>query len=95
MAHVEAIAWRDIGHGIEIAEFTEPGHDGPAGLLWRHGCTADPRGPESGGDSVPFSPPWPDGWTVEQREPLTISPSVLCRACGRHGFIRGGRWCPA
>lgn len=31
-------------------------------------------------------------WTVESREPLTLSPSLLCRACGDHGFIRGGKW---
>lgn len=34
-------------------------------------------------------------WTVECWEPLTISPSVLCRMCGHHGFIREGRWVPA
>lgn len=33
-------------------------------------------------------------WTVEQWEPLTLSPSLLC-ACGDHGFIREGRWVPA
>lgn len=31
-------------------------------------------------------------WRVEQAEPFTISPSILCRACGDHGFIREGRW---
>jgi hypothetical protein len=31
-------------------------------------------------------------WKVEQWEPLTISPSVLCRRCGDHGFIREGKW---
>ena len=31
-------------------------------------------------------------WKVESLEPLTISPSVLCRRCGDHGFIRNGRW---
>lgn len=31
-------------------------------------------------------------WKVEQAEPLTLSPSILCRACGDHGFIRNGRW---
>lgn len=31
-------------------------------------------------------------WKVEQEEPLTLSPSILCRACGDHGFIREGRW---
>jgi hypothetical protein len=31
-------------------------------------------------------------WTVDSLEPLTVSPSLLCRECGDHGFIRGGRW---
>lgn len=31
-------------------------------------------------------------WQVESWEPLTLSPSLLCRACGDHGFIREGRW---
>jgi hypothetical protein len=31
-------------------------------------------------------------WNVESWDPLTISPSVLCTACGDHGFIRAGRW---
>lgn len=34
-------------------------------------------------------------WTVESLDPLTISPSLLCRLCGDHGFIRNGRWEPA
>lgn len=31
-------------------------------------------------------------WQVEQAEPLTLSPSLLCRSCGDHGFVRQGRW---
>ncbi len=31
-------------------------------------------------------------WTVECDDPLTLSPSVLCRGCGDHGFVRGGKW---
>lgn len=34
-------------------------------------------------------------WAVEQDDPLTLSPSVLCRACGDHGFVRNGRWVKA
>ena len=34
-------------------------------------------------------------WTVIQREPLTLSPSILCRSCGSHGHITNGRWVPA
>lgn len=31
-------------------------------------------------------------WQVESWDPLTLSPSLLCRICGNHGFIRNGRW---
>lgn len=34
-------------------------------------------------------------WTIDQLEPLTLSPSLLCTACGDHGFVREGRWVPA
>lgn len=34
-------------------------------------------------------------WTIEQREPLTLSPSLLCLRCGHHGFVRDGVWVPA
>lgn len=88
--------WREIGPGIEVAEYTEPGRDGPAGLLWRHPCPDDPRGPENGGDAIPFGPPF-DGqhWGLTSRDPLTLDGSLLCRACHLHGFIRDGKWEPA
>ncbi len=31
-------------------------------------------------------------WDVIQEEPLTLAPSILCKACGDHGFIRNGKW---
>lgn len=34
-------------------------------------------------------------WTVNSYDPLDLSPSLLCTACGHHGFIRQGRWVPA
>ncbi len=34
-------------------------------------------------------------WKVESESPLTLSPSVLCRACGDHGFVRNGKWVKA
>ncbi len=69
-------------------------------ILW-HRC-AD--GIRACGGFVRFEPE-PDRpdkplWTVQSIEPLTISPSVLCKGeygdCGgAHGFIRGGVWVPA
>ena len=32
------------------------------------------------------------GWTVVTKEPLTVSPSILCGQCGLHGFWREGKW---
>lgn len=34
-------------------------------------------------------------WQVLSWEPLTLSPSLLCKGCGHHGFIREGKWVPA
>lgn len=34
-------------------------------------------------------------WQVESEEPLTLSPSILCRGCGDHGHIRDGKWVKA
>lgn len=34
-------------------------------------------------------------WTMESETPLTLSPSLLCTACGDHGWVRAGRWEPA
>lgn len=31
-------------------------------------------------------------WKVESEDPLTLSPSILCRLCGDHGWIREGKW---
>lgn len=86
----------DLGHGVSMAWGTRNGER--VGLLERH---ATPDGEECTG-SVAFDMPgaeeWRPGgpfWHVESWEPLTISPSVLCRTCGNHGFIRNGRWVPA
>jgi hypothetical protein len=39
----------------------------------------------------------PDGtlrprWKVESRDPLTLSPSIVCGCGGQHGHIRSGRY---
>lgn len=36
-----------------------------------------------------------DTWDVQSLDPLTLSPSLLCQACGSHGFIRNGAWVEA
>lgn len=34
-------------------------------------------------------------WTLVSLEPLHLEPSLLCRICGDHGWVRDGRWVPA
>jgi hypothetical protein len=31
-------------------------------------------------------------WVVESWDPLTLSPSILMKLCGCHGWIKEGRW---
>jgi hypothetical protein len=44
---------------------------------------------------VSVKPAWSDGWDMVSESPLTLSPSLACRVCGHHGFIRDGKWVPA
>ena len=34
-------------------------------------------------------------WTIVQQDPITLTPSILCRSCGAHGWIRDGKWVDA
>jgi hypothetical protein len=34
-------------------------------------------------------------WELVSDNPVTLSPSLACRACGDHGFITGGKWVKA
>lgn len=81
----------DIGHGVEIDLRWLPDQDHadrPEGLDYWHACHGKRRV-----GWIPLNSP--KGWTLEKREPLTISPSLLCQVCGHHGFIREGKWVPA
>lgn len=86
----------DIGGGVTIRLDEDGG-----GLIWRHpACRALIDGSwqtrlQSAWMTLRYRPdpvstghvlvaPWPN---------LTIEGSLLCPAgCGKHGFIRGGRW---
>jgi hypothetical protein len=82
--------WIDVGSGHRVQLL-----DG-GGVLWEHDT---PPGYANGIYSIrrhEVSPNEGATWMVEQREPLTLSPSLHCDpaigGCGAHGFIRDGRW---
>jgi hypothetical protein len=62
-------------------------------VWWKHDCNA----PWASTPGFEMRIPINDivGWTVQSTDPITLSPSLLCSACGEHGFIRDGKWVPA
>lgn len=91
----------DLGAGViatlRTCECSDPScdHSRPCGMTFEH-TTAPGAGVkcESGG-WIPFSHHSANGWTLVSDEPLELSPSLLCTRCGRHGFVRGGKWVEA
>lgn len=88
----------DIGHGVLIVFTTWRTHE-RSGILHEHPTG---RGDERHIGGITFDLPgiaeaFPDRplWQVESWDPLTISPSLKCRDCGHHGWIRSGEWVPA
>jgi hypothetical protein len=90
----------DLGNG-HYAAFWKAQNDPDGtrrGLVHYH--PAGPQGTETGrcAGSIAFDTddrPENAGrpkWHLESMEPLTVSPSLLCRSCGSHGWIRQGRW---
>lgn len=79
----------DIGHGVTATLcFLDDTLDT---VEYTHTC----NGVVGSRDSLPVKPAWRDGWDVLSVEPLTLSPSLLCRVCGHHGFITNGKWVPS
>ena len=88
---------RDIGHGVTIKtvtyqgtvvglEYWHPTPDGKnlrcPGFIYFKGMNGDLHTDDT------------MEWDVISLEPLTLSPSLLCRGCGHHGHIQNGRWEP-
>ncbi len=89
-----ADGWTDIGCGVWIMTFTEGNSQTPGGLIEAHRNAAG----EWCQGAIHFSGrghSTPPLWDVVNATPLTLSPSLLCRTCGHHGFIRDGKWVPA
>jgi len=86
----------DLGGGHVLSRVVD--NDGTlTGFVDDH---PDARNPEQRcGGSVPLDGSrWAQpgrSWQLVSEEPLTLSPSLLCSACGDHGFVREGRWVQA
>lgn len=80
----------DLGHNVRVQLYRFDGI--PEGATWFHDC-GDSPGKQ---DHIPINSAkgWKDGWDLTSEKPLTFSPSLLCRRCGFHGYIRVGQWVP-
>ena len=96
------MGWIDIGANHKV-RFKEYDSDPNAILSDQH---LTPEGKLCQGSLTITGGAWhrefighPDGgivsWELLSVDPITISPSVLCRVCGDHGFIQNGKWVKA
>lgn len=76
---------------------TVNGHDDEVGIIEWHDCLDKLVGCGVYFDNDAGRTTFPDRprWTVESRDPLTLSPSILCKRCGHHGYIREDKWVQA
>jgi hypothetical protein len=84
--------WIYLGHGVSYAPVLSKAGK-LIGLLERHPCTAAPVG----AIALLGAPGWPPAynrWSLRCADPLTLYPALRCPHCGRHGWIRDGRWVP-
>lgn len=68
--------------------------DDPARFWFTHDCLPIWRGEHEPEHRTDLMPSGADGWHVQQADPLTVTPSIHCTACGTHGFITDGQWVP-
>lgn len=89
----KGVVFLDSRHAYTRVEGPEP-FDPQAGIIehhqlpdgrWCSGFVQFAQGPERAAGE----------WTVEHVDPLTLYPSIKCRDCGNHGYIRQGRWVSA
>ena len=59
---------------------------------WEHDCLTYDRPPIPEREETMLPIHAVTGWQVQQTEPLTVTPSILCGRCGTHGFITNGAW---
>jgi len=61
-------------------------------ILWSHECSYADLNGSTWHANTPLPLDDVRGWRIIRGEPLSIAPSILCRACGTHGFWRDGTW---
>lgn len=91
-------AWTlDLGDDVTLRPIVH--HDGSGALvafIMHHPCK-DKCGSFVSVKQDDPGPSWTCSFSgvvesIEQLRTVTLSPSLLCTACGHHGFVRNGKW---
>lgn len=85
----------DLGGGHWLSPFVQSDSDEVAGYFDIHPYQGQPERACVGSVNRPGHGHGNAEWDVLSENPLTLSPSLLCRTCGNHGFVREGKWVPA
>lgn len=74
---------------------------GPS-IVWTHDCPTALGGHPTQHLPVDVPSKWDElrgddreVWHLVQADPFTVTPSILCRMCGTHGWITEGAWVSA
>lgn len=78
----------DLGGGNAIEITGKQNKPGDWGLIWYH---QRPTGEPCEG-CLSWDPADARHWSLIQRDPLTLAPSLQCNLCEAHGFIEDGHW---
>lgn len=84
----------DLGHGHTFAPILDQ-TDRLVGWLHTHPDARDPSAKPCQSFCAVRAGFGPDVHEVVAAKPLTLSPSLKCRVCGVHGYVRDGKWEPA
>lgn len=68
-------------------------HGEPIGVVWAH--IRPDRDEWCRGSALWKRRDHGSTWILVSLDPIHVEPSLLCRVCGAHGFLRAGGWTPA
>lgn len=93
-------AWTiDLGHNVTLRPIVHHSGSGVLVAFEMHHPCKDTIGSFVSVRSDDPGPSWTCSFTgavenIEQLRNVTLTPSLLCRTCGHHGFVRNGKWEP-
>lgn len=81
-----------VDAGDDTYYVIDPADPTPTGVLVWHWCTGHAPGDGPTVDQGRWMAAGVSAHTLVSADPLHLEPSLLWGCCGKHGYIRAGRW---